>query len=510
MLRRRWWLILVGPALGAALGITVTLALGTVASDETEVPVHRATALVLMEGREGLGNSPDLAEVRPVLQNTADKLEPPMSVSELRAKVTANPVSGSNLMEISAEDSDQGRAITIANAVSTSLVEYITSLRQAQSNASSPELDQQLQDLAYLLSGAGGTNSMYRPLVVAPAEVVPQSAVSGPDSVLRNILLAIFVGALASVGAVMILEHQRQPVSSPEQLEKRYGLAPLGSVPRWRQRTKDNLQLMIDGDSGSAAGEAVRKVATNLVLAALHRGAKTLLVVSPDTGDGRSSLLANVGVALADSWNEVVLVDTDLRLPSLHRLFGLNNEPGLSSLLGDPTMTISEVMQETMHKRLKVVASGPVPVNPLEQLRCPRMTWLLEQLKKTSDIVLLDSPPALAVTDAMHLASLVDGVVLVIDADSASWEEVRTIHEGLNKVGTPVVGYVWNRATLTPWTFPASWQRYYRKLELRPNAPNDSRSGKGIVMTSQESEDALKHLASKKTSGTEYTQLQSS
>jgi non-specific protein-tyrosine kinase len=496
VLRRGWWLLLLGPLLGAALALGFNFSMGGAASENTEAPVYKATALVLMESREGMGNSPKLIEIRPVLQDAVYKTGLPLSVADLRAKVTASPIVGTNLMEISAEDSDRDRAISIANAVSESLVEYAATLRQAQADTPSQELRQQLPDLAYLLSGAGSTGSVYRPMVVAPAEAVQQPAVSAANSALRNVLLAAFVGALTSVGAAIIMEHFRQPVSSPEQLESRCGLTPLGRVPRWRHHGKDDFQLALNGKFNPAVGEAVRKVATNLEFAVLPQEARTLLVVSPDTGDGRSALLANLGVALADVWKEVVLVDADLRFPSLHRLFGLDNQAGLTSLLGDPNMAVADVLQGTCHKRLKVLTSGPVPLNPLELLRCPRMTWLLEQLKETADIVLLDSPPALAVTDAMTLAAQVDGAVLVIDAEDSRWDEVRAMLDGLQKAGTPMMGYIWNRAAVSPWNFLAPWQRYYRKLGCRRYAPSASENREGVVRASQESENTRRSLAS--------------
>jgi capsular exopolysaccharide synthesis family protein len=495
VLLRKWWLLLIGPILGVILVLGFSYAVGGATSDSTGASVYKATALVLMDGTGGLGNSPDLVYIRPVLEGAADRTGLSLSVSELRDKVTARLIEKTNIIEISAEDSQQDRATSIANAVSESLIDYIGTLR-TQPVTSSQEFPQPLQDLAYLLAGGGLTSANNRPVVVAPAEVVLQPPVSGVNNTIRNVFLAAFAGALTSVGAVVALEYLRQPVRSPEQFESRCRLASLGRIPRWRNKGKKDFQLVVSSKSSPAAGEAVRKAANNLEFSALPQGPKTLVVVSPHTGDGRSTLLANLGVALADTWNEVVLVDTDLRFPSLHRFFDLDNSTGLTGLLCEPTITIAEVAQETPHKRLKVVTSGPVPPNPLELLRCPRVTWLLEQLKETYDIALLDTPPALAVTDAVALASQADGVILVIDAQSTRWEEMRTVLTGLERVGTPIMGYIWNRATATPWTFLAPWQRYYRKLERNPHSSFTLGNGNEVVDTDQDSEFNAGHLAS--------------
>jgi succinoglycan biosynthesis transport protein ExoP len=496
VLLRRWWLLLIGPILGATLALGFSFAAGGAMPGNTDASVYKATALVLMDGTGRLGNSPELVYIRPVLEGAIDRTGLSLSVSELRAKVTASLINNTNIIEISAEDSRQDRAMSMADAVSESLVEYVGTLRQTQSETSSQEFPQPLQDLAYLLGGEEITGAINDPMIVAPAEVAPPSAVSGENNTIRNILLAAFAGALTSVGAVVTLEYLRQPVRSPDQFESRCRLALLGRVPRWRNRSTKDFQLVVSNNSNSAAGETVRQAATNLELSALPHGAKTLVVVSPGTGDGRSTLLANLGVALAETWNEVVLVDADLRFPSLDSFFGLDNSAGLSSLLFDPTVTIDGVVEETSHQGLKVVTSGPVPSNPLQLLRSPRMTWLLEQLKETSDIVLLDTPPALAVTDAIALASQADGVILVIDAQSTRWEEVRIMLTSLEKLGTPIMGYIWNRARATPWTFLAPLQRYYRKLDRRPYSSFTSPNGNEIVGTAQEPEHSAGHLAS--------------
>jgi capsular polysaccharide biosynthesis protein len=294
VLLRKWWLLLMGPALGVALALGYSFAMGGATVDSTKASVHKATALVLIDGTGGLGNFPDLVYIRPVMAGAVDRAGLPLSVPELRAKVTARLINNTNLIEISAEDPSESRAVSMANAVSESLIDYVGIL-QPQPEPPAQELPQSLQDLAYLLAAAGLTSAVNDPVMVAPAEAVPQPNASGVNNTIRNLFLAAIAGGLASVGTVVALEYLRRPVRSPEQFERDCSLTPLGRVPCWRNKGKKDSQLVVSSSSSPAAGEAVRKVAANLEFSALPQGVKTVVVVSPDSGDGRSTLLANLG-----------------------------------------------------------------------------------------------------------------------------------------------------------------------------------------------------------------------
>ena len=452
---RRWRLLVLGPLIFGVVALRFTLSQSSTAPPSR---VYEATTMLLMEGTGGLGDASEVVETRPALEDVIDDLALSLSVEELRAKVSAAPVSGTRLLKISVEDSERGLAVGIANGVAESLIEYVETLRQPQLAAFPPELSEQLPDLDPLVAAEvaqGVTEALaslvQRPSVVAPAEALQETDVITGASSTRNVLLGVIFGGALSVAAVALLEYLQAPVRSPDQLERRFGLTQLGTIPCWQKKRKRPYQLAITSASDPASSEALRQAATSIEFTALPKGMKMLAVTSPGSGDGRSSLIANLGIALATAWKNVILVDADLRLPSLHRYFDLDNSRGLSNFLSDPAVSITEVAQETSCKRLKVIASGPVPPNPVELLRCPRMGSLLEHLKEVADIVLIDTPPVLTAADGVALASQVEGVIVLVNAANSRMGEMKATLGSLEKVGTPILGFIWNRSIAYPF-----------------------------------------------------------
>jgi capsular exopolysaccharide synthesis family protein len=199
-------------------------------------------------------------------------------------------------------------------------------------------------------------------------------------------------------------------------------------------------------------------------------------MVSPATGDGRSSAAANLSIALAEVWKNVVLLDADLRCPSLHRYFGVENRIGLSSFLADADLEIARVIQDTPYQRLKIVPGGPVPANPVELLSCPRMKWLIDYLKETADVVLVDTPPLLAVTDGVVVGSQVEGVVLLVNGPGCRAETVRTAASYLEKAGASILGYLWNGKNYGGFGNHFQSGRYYRRVQQGASSTTTSKA----------------------------------
>lgn len=207
-------------------------------------------------------------------------------------------------------------------------------------------------------------------------------------------------------------------------------------------------------DSRSAQAEAYRSLRTNLEFSSLDHPLRTLLITSAEPDEGKSTILANLGVIYAQTNKNVILVDADLRRPRLHRLFGVSNNTGLSSALLNPDDPFP--LQETEVAGLKILTSGPLPPNPADLLASRRMDALLKQLQEEADIILLDAPPVIAVTDAAILATKVDGVLLVTSAGHTKREHAQRAKELLTKVNARIVG-----AVLTNAVLDTSIYRYY-------------------------------------------------
>lgn len=202
------------------------------------------------------------------------------------------------------------------------------------------------------------------------------------------------------------------------------------------------MSLITLTDPRSPVSEAYRTLRTNLQFYSLDRPIRTLVVTSPSPDEGKSTTVANLAVTLAQSGRRVILVDCDLRRPSLHTLFGRQAEPGLTN------MVLAEggelPLQETAVPGLWLLASGPKPPNPADLLNTRRMDQIIEQLLAQADMVLFDAPPVVAVTDAAILGAKVDGVLLVIGAGKTRRDHAERAKEMLAKANARVVG-----ATLT-------------------------------------------------------------
>ena len=191
----------------------------------------------------------------------------------------------------------------------------------------------------------------------------------------------------------------------------------------------------------SPAAEAYRTLRANLQLASADHPLHTLVVTSAAPGEDKSITLANLAVAMAQGGQRVILVDADLRHPSLHELFDAPNERGLVTLLDEqdaitapPLAPVAEV------EHLQLLTSGPPPLDPAAQLGSARMDKVIAALQKQADVVLFDAPPVLAATDAAILGTKVDGVLLVVQAKHTSRDHVQQAKERLEKARVRVVG----------------------------------------------------------------------
>ena len=209
------------------------------------------------------------------------------------------------------------------------------------------------------------------------------------------------------------------------------------------KRSLSERLVMLD-DPRSFQAEAYRVLRTNLHYANPDAPLRRILITSAGPGEGKSTTVANLGISLAQSERAVLLVDTDLRRPMLHALFRQPNNPGLSSYLAGDAL-LDAVVQKTAVPNLSIVASGPTPPNPAELLGSRRMRDFVNSVSERFDAVVFDSPPVLAVSDACTLASLVDGVLLVVGSGTAPQASLRRAKEQILAVRGRIIGAVVNR-----------------------------------------------------------------
>jgi len=199
-------------------------------------------------------------------------------------------------------------------------------------------------------------------------------------------------------------------------------------------------QLIALRDPRSPAAEAYRALRTNIQFSSLDRSLHTLLATSTAPDEGKSTTIANLAVTMAQAEQRVILVDCDLRRPSLHTLFGVSNEPGLTSMMLQEGASLP--LQQTEVPGLLLLPSGPLPPRPADILGSKRMEAVIAALREQADIVLFDTPPVNAVTDAAVLATKVDGVLLIFRAGTTRRDRAREARRLLDKVNANIVGVV--------------------------------------------------------------------
>jgi non-specific protein-tyrosine kinase len=214
------------------------------------------------------------------------------------------------------------------------------------------------------------------------------------------------------------------------------------------------MNLITITDPRSPVSEAYRTLRTNLSFTSLDKPIQTLVVTSPAPDEGKSTTVANLAVTMAQGGKRTILVDCDLRRPTLHTLFDLETEPGLTDLVLDETA--DPPLRETGVEGLRIMTSGPLPPNPADMLGSGRIDQIIEQLLGLADLVLFDAPPVIAVTDAVVLGAKVDGVLLVINAGKTRRDHAAKAKEMLEKAKVRLVG-----ATLTNAPRESSLGGYY-------------------------------------------------
>lgn len=209
-------------------------------------------------------------------------------------------------------------------------------------------------------------------------------------------------------------------------------------------------------DSRSPVSEAYRAIRTNLQFAGAGKQLKTLVFTSAIPGEGKSTTVANLAIAMGQDDKHILLIDCDMRKPVVHRRFGLLNR-GLSNCFAED-LPLKEVIQADVFPNLDVVTSGPVPPNPAELLGSKKMKDLLQEAAETYDYVFLDMPPVLAVTDAALMSSRVDGTVIILGSGDIGPDEGKQAKELLEKVHANILGVILNKV---PQHHKSGYYYYY-------------------------------------------------
>ncbi|PZL77900.1 tyrosine protein kinase [Enterococcus plantarum] len=213
--------------------------------------------------------------------------------------------------------------------------------------------------------------------------------------------------------------------------------------PQKKQKTKA-VSLITLADKSSPISEQYRTVRTNIQYATVDRDLKTLVITSSGPSEGKSTTSANLAIVFANSGKRVLLVDADMRKPTVAKTFSLDNIRGLSTLLGSRETVLHQVVQSSGVDNLFLMTSGPKPPNPSELLDSRRMKELMMELKQQYDLVIFDMPPVVAVTDAQIVASKSDGTILVVRENVSKRDSLLKAKSLLEMVDANIMGVVYN------------------------------------------------------------------
>jgi len=281
-----------------------------------------------------------------------------------------------------------------------------------------------------------------------------------------NILLAIIVSLLTGTGLAFFFEYLDNTIKLPEEVEKHLNIPFLGSTPlfstknKWNIRGDTSPELVAFNYPRSTASELYRNIRTSILFSSAESVPQVILITGVGPQEGKTITTANLAVTMAQADSKIVILDCDMRRANVHKVFGTANDHGLSNfLVGNSNMR--EAIVHTRISNLDVIPCGPIPPNPSELLGSTRMTTLLNSLRKHYAHILIDSPPSIAVTDAVVLSKSVDGVILVIRAGYTAKEIIKSGIAQFGAVGTHILGAVLNGADMSRDRYHYQYYYYY-------------------------------------------------
>jgi len=282
-------------------------------------------------------------------------------------------------------------------------------------------------------------------------------------------LLLLLVGLLFGGVAAFFVDYLDDTIKDEEEAKRALGWPLLATIPGIESPAGENepagraSQLVVLHDPKSSVSEAFRGLRTAIHFSSLRRDSKVIMITSSFPGEGKTTIAANLALTFAQAGNRVILVDCDLRRPSLNTVFGHSRTPGVTELLaGD--ISLDEVLHATNIHNISLLSAGTIPPNPAELLCSDSMRDLLTGLRDSYDIVIIDAPPVIPVTDAPLLTALTDQVVVVLETGRIPLKAAQRMKELLQSVQAPVSGFVLNdRTSLYSDVYGKSYygRRYY-------------------------------------------------
>lgn len=493
--RRWWWLLLLAPIIAGSTAFVVSDRQQPLYSASVVLrinpPVTGTLDVQAVQLSQELGETyRSLITYNNVMNATIDELGLPYSADDLREKVTASTIRDTQLVRVSVSDTDPETAAAIANIIGDEFIAYVNQEAENQYQVQVSSIEDRLAELQTQrvtlqneradLEGAENEESAEiqsriaeLELDIAELDILIQSVQQQSEATVGGVastrvqvtvsdratpptapyaprvafytLLGAFVGLLIALGAVALLEYMDNSVKADSDyldLTSAPLLTTIGAIPNLRPGGN---QVYVVSEPRSPSAEAIRMLRANLEFASAGKQIDTLAITSSSPGEGKSTVSANLAVVMAQAGLRTIMIDADLRKPTQHKIFSIPNDKGLTRLLTHPDERWQESATRVAVPNLWLIPSGPVPPNPADLLSIDSFPQLLKRIAAEADIIILDTPPVLAVSDPLVVARNTDAVLLVAKSGQTRRDALRHSAEALQKGNMRLLGIVLNQ-----------------------------------------------------------------
>lgn len=356
-----------------------------------------------------------------VLQQVIDRLKLSYSTDTLSTKINVVALEDTEILKISVSDKNPDLAVNIANTTADIFKNEITQIYNINN--------------------------------VSVIDKAIKNENPSNNTLFRDIILAIFVAIVSSSGIIFIIYYFDDTLRYSDDMEAEIEMPVIGKV----YRDNSKIDLVVEKKPSADTSESIRNLRTNLQFASVDASLKTLLVTSSLPGEGKSFISANLAVSFAQTGKKVLLVDCDLRKGRQHKIFEVDGKKGLSNLLIDNINEFPKYVIKTKIENLSIIPRGTFPPNPSELLNSNKNAKLIELLKKTYDLVILDGAPCSGLSDSLILAALVDKVLLVSLLNRTPKTILKNTKKDLEQIGANIAGGVINNVSIKS----SAYGRYY-------------------------------------------------
>ncbi|MDQ6615893.1 MAG: polysaccharide biosynthesis tyrosine autokinase [Actinomycetota bacterium] len=459
----------------AAVVVTLAVSIGVTLIQH---PYYEATSEVLLPEQSkqtvaGANAAAVAVDPARVLATEINVIKGPDVRAGVRAKLGQEPkiaaiaVLGADVIRITAQSADAGQSAAVANAYANAYLDLRRKQADDAVQAASRDIQSEIDRLQGQIDKASGAqqqaliqaqvafrqnmgqlrvNGAADPGARLLASATTPSSPAGPKPI-RAAIWGILLGLVIGVGIALARDFVDDSVNSKEDLEATVPSLPvLGVIPTTGEGPDGDAQVVSLTDPSSPVTEAYRSLRTAIQFLAPDHPIQALQITSPSTREGKSTTVANLGVELAEAGQRVIIVGCDLRRPRIHEFFNLDNDIGFTSVITGQETLASALKRVADHLNIFVLCAGPFVPNPAELLSSRRAAQIVDSLRDQADIVLLDCPPVLPVTDCLVVSAWADASLLICHAGRTNRKALGRSIELLHQVGAPLAGTILNAA----------------------------------------------------------------